>query len=173
MKATKAQVRRRVDELVQFRLDGAQFWHICEYVRAKEQEEGSAWYRGDGKKPFSDATLWRYIGKVDDQIAAEFHSSRKKLVRQHVARRRNIFAKAMAKGDLRTAIAASDSEAKLLNLFPASGVEVTGKGGNALIPSFDAMVAAIIKLRQAGGTGNAANDNREGDESDESPPGGN
>jgi hypothetical protein len=116
MKATKAQIELRVNDLVTFRLDGAQFWHVREYVREKEKEPNSIWHRGEGQKPLSDATLWRYIGKADALIADSCRSSRKKLLRGHVAKRRNLFAKAISQNDLRTALAAADSEAKLLGL---------------------------------------------------------
>lgn len=125
MKATKTQIQMRVDDLVTFRLDGAQFWHVREYVRERERQTDSIWYRGDGQKPLSDATLWRYIGKADNVIAESSRSSRKKLLRRHLAQRRNLYAKAVALGDIRSALAAIDSEAKLLGLFPAKGVEVT------------------------------------------------
>jgi hypothetical protein len=162
MKSTKAQIQLRVNDLVQFRLDGAECRHIREYVRVREKEEGSVWYRGRGGKPFSDATLFRLIAKADKQIEAEIRSSRKKLLRQHVGRRRNIFAKAMAQGDLRTAIAASDSEAKLLGLFPPAGVEMTGKDGKPLF-DLDALVALVMKAEQAGGPDNASQAEPAGD----------
>jgi len=42
-KPTKAQVERRVAEVLAIRLDGAEFWHVREYVREKEREDGSPW----------------------------------------------------------------------------------------------------------------------------------
>jgi hypothetical protein len=124
MKATKAQIQMRVDDLVTFRLDGAEFWHVREYGTEREKVPGSAWYRGDGEKSFSEATLRRYIRKADDQIAESCRSFRKKRLRRHLAQRRNHYAKAVALGDIRAALAVADSEAKLLGLFPAKGIEV-------------------------------------------------
>jgi hypothetical protein len=162
MKSTRAQIQLRVNDLVQFRLDGAQFWHIRDYVRVKEQEKDSTWYRGNGVKPLSDATLWRYIAMVDDEIVTGCRLSRKKIFRRHLEMRRRLFGKANAAGDNRTALAILDSEAKLLDLFPATGVEMTGKGGKPLF-DLDALVALVMKAEQAGGPDNASQGEPAGD----------
>jgi hypothetical protein len=120
MKATKAQVQTRVEEVLRIRLDGAEFWDVREYAREKEQEKGSAWELPKGGKPLSDGQLWRYISRADDLIAASCRASRKKQLRRHLAQRRNLFAKAVSQGDIRAALAVLDSEAKLLALFPAA-----------------------------------------------------
>jgi hypothetical protein len=132
MKATKVQIQLRIDDLVQFRLEGARFWDVRQYVTEKEKEPGSIWYRGENAKALSDATLWRYIRWADELIAEDTRSSRKKRLRLHIAKRQNLYAKAMSQGDTRTALAAADSEAKLLGLFPPRGVEMTGKDGGPI-----------------------------------------
>jgi hypothetical protein len=116
VKATKAQIEARLTELLRIRLDGAEFWDVREYVREKEQEEGPPWKLAGGQKPLSDGQLWRYLGRVDRLIAESCRASRKKLLRRHLAQRRNLFAKCVAAGDYRAALAAADSEAKLLGL---------------------------------------------------------
>ena len=121
MKATKAQIQARVEEVLAIRLDGAEFWHVREYAREKEQEEGSPWHLTDGAKPLSDGQLWRYMARADKLVAESCRASRKKLLRTHLARRRNIFGKAMSAGDYRAALAAADSEAKLQGLYDAAG----------------------------------------------------
>src|SRR5215471_21821008 len=123
---TKAQVEARVDEILRIRLDGAEIWDIREYVREKEQEDGSPWQLVEGQKPLSDSQLWRYMARADEEIARSCRASRKKLVRRHLAQRRNIFGKAMSAGDYRAALAALESEAKLQALFdvPASAAKV-------------------------------------------------
>jgi hypothetical protein len=172
MKATKAQIQLRVNDLVQFRLEGARFWDVRQYVTEKENEPGSIWHRGENAKPHSEATLWRYIRWADALIAEDTRSSRKKRLRLHVAKRQNLYAKAISQGDVRTALAAADSEAKLLGLFAATGVEVTGKGGTPLYPSLEAMVAALMKMEQNGGHDDAAKEESGGDEGDGAPPAG-
>jgi hypothetical protein len=120
MKATKAQIQARVEEVLAIRLDGAEFWHIREYAREKEQEEGSPWHLAEGQKPLSDPQLWRYIARADKLIAESCRASRKKLLRRHLAQRRSLYAKAVSAGDYRAALACLDSETKLLGLteFP-------------------------------------------------------
>src|SRR5262249_51983584 len=123
---TKAQVEARVTDILRIRLDGAEFWDVREYVREMEQQEGSPWQLAEGQKPLSDSQLWRTTAKAEKEIAARCHPSRKRLLRRHLAQRRNIFGKAMSAGDYRAALAAVESEAKLEGLFdvPACAAKV-------------------------------------------------
>jgi hypothetical protein len=114
---TRAQVDARVEEVLRIRLDGAELWDIRAYVREKEAEDGSPWQLADGQKPLSDSQLWRYMAKADRLIAESCRASRKKLLRRHLARRRNLYAKALSAGDYRAALAAAESEARLQGLF--------------------------------------------------------
>jgi hypothetical protein len=77
--------------------------------------------------------LWRYISRADKLIAESCRSSRKKLLRRHLAQRRNLFAKAILAGDYRTALAVARDEAELQGLYPAKKTEVTGKGGSPIV----------------------------------------
>ena len=133
MAATKAQVRARAEEVLRIRLDGAQFWDVREYVRENEPKAGSSWFLADGAKPLSDGQLWRYIAKADALIAESCRASRKKLIRRHLAQRRNLYAKAVTSNDLRTALACVQDEAALLDLYPAKRAELTGKGNATLV----------------------------------------
>jgi hypothetical protein len=130
--ATALRTQRRVDELLRIRLDGAEFWDVREYVREKENEEGSPWELAEGASPLSDSQIWRLIAKADDAIQASHSRSRRRLVRHHLAQRRNLYAKALLAGDVRTALACKRDEAELLGLYPAKRAEVTGKGGGAI-----------------------------------------
>src|SRR5215510_1585403 len=104
-KPTRAQVEARVTEILRIRLDGAEIWDVREYVREKEQEKGSVWELPPDGKPLSDSQLWRYMSKADKLMAESCRASRKKLLRRHLAQRRNLFAKAVRAGDYRTALA--------------------------------------------------------------------
>ena len=53
MRATKAQVKARVEEVLRIRLDGAEAWDLREYVREKVATNDPVW----GDQPLSDATL--------------------------------------------------------------------------------------------------------------------
>jgi hypothetical protein len=127
IKATKAVVARRIEEVLRIRLDGAEFWDVREYAREKEHEQGSAWELKDGAKALSDGTLWRYIGRADKLIAESCRASTKKLTRRHLAQRRNLYAKAVLAGDYRTALAALRDEAEMLGLYPAKPSAPTGQ----------------------------------------------
>ncbi len=131
-KATKVQVQARVEEVLRIRLDGAEFWDVREYAREKEQEPGSAWKLKRGEKPLSDGQLWRYVARADQLLADSCRASRKKLLRRHLAQRRNLYAKAVGAGDTRTALAVLADEAQLLGLYPPKKSEITGKDGGPL-----------------------------------------
>lgn len=126
--ATNAQVELRVSEILRIRLDGAEFWDVREYAREQEQIDGSPWKLADGDKPMSDGQLWRYIAKSDEMIREQCRASRNRIIRRHTAQRRNMYAKAVAAGDYRTALACLDSEAQLLGLYPPKETKVKHGG---------------------------------------------
>jgi len=125
-RASKAQVLVRVTELYRIRLAGAKLLDIQEYVREQEQTDGSAWKLADGEKPLSEAQICVYIKRADAAIAASTKESRKRSLVKNLARREDLFAKAVNAGDIRTALAVADSEAKLRGLFdvPARAAKV-------------------------------------------------
>jgi hypothetical protein len=141
-RATKAQVQARVEDVLRIRLDGAEFWDVREWAREQEQKPGSAWERKDGAKPLSDGQLWRYIGMADKLIAESCRASRKKLLRRHLAQRRNLYAKAVSAGDYRAALAAARDEAELLGLYQTSVTFKLTKEHAAFIDHEVARVAA-------------------------------
>ncbi len=161
MKATNAQIQQRVEEVLRIRLDGAEFWDVREYAREKEQEAGSAWTVPEGGKPLSDGQLWRYIARADKLIAESCRASRKKLLRRHLAQRRNLFAKAVSAGDYRTALAAARDEAELQGLYPPKKIAPTNpKGdepyaGNLTDAERAAALEALYARLGAGGGGAA------------------
>jgi hypothetical protein len=118
---TKAIVARRAEEILRIRLDGAEFWDVLQYVAEQQKEPGSIRAGPDGGKPFAARTVWWYIQKADRLIAETFRNERgrKRLLRRHLAQRRNLYAKAVSQGDVRAALAVLDSEAKLAGLFDA------------------------------------------------------
>jgi hypothetical protein len=129
MKATKAQIELRVQEVLRIRLDGAEFWDVREYAREKEQEPDSPWHLEPDAKPLSDGQLWRYMARADKLIAESCRASRKKLIRRHLAQRRNLYAKAVSAGDYRTALAVIRDEAELEALYPPKKIAPTNPDG--------------------------------------------
>jgi hypothetical protein len=141
-------MRRRVEEILRIRLDGAEWWDCCEFVREKEQEPGSAWHLADGDKPLSEASLRRYLAKADQLIAESCRASRKKLLRRHQAQRRNLYAKAVSAGDYRTALAVLKDEAELQGLYAPKKYERSGPGGQPLRVTLEDLAAADRKLEE-------------------------
>ena len=125
----KAVVNARVEEVLRIRLDGAEFIDIREYIISQQQTVGSRW---ESAQPLSDSQVRRYQLAADKLIAQTCHSSRKRLLRLHLARRRNLYAKAVSMGDLRVALSCLQDEAALLKLYPEKGntLEVFGKVKN-------------------------------------------
>jgi len=113
--ATELQVRQRVEELLRIRLDGAELWDIREYVREKVEAKDAVW----GEQLLSDSQLYRYLQRVNDLIEESCKGKRKQLFRIHLAKRRNLYAKAVAAADYRTALAIADSEVKLCGIGQA------------------------------------------------------
>jgi hypothetical protein len=138
MKATKQQTERRIEELLRIRLDGAAWWDIREYVREKEKESGSAWHLPPRASPLSDSQIRRLMARADALIARSCERSRKKAIRLHLARRQNLYAKAVLAGDLRTALACLRDDAELRGLYPPRQQqhEISGKGGGPLPLAF-------------------------------------
>src|SRR5438270_11825847 len=113
MKATEAQIRLRIEELLRIRLDGAELWDIREYVREKVTAKDPVW----GDKPLADSQIYRYLERVDELITESCTGSRTRLFRRHLASRRNLYARAVNTGDLRTALAILRDEAELMALY--------------------------------------------------------
>jgi hypothetical protein len=122
MKSTKAEMQRRVNEVLKLRLGGAEFPDIREYARAPEQ----AWEVSEGQ-------LWRYIRAADTLCKEYFDARAEHLLNRHALQRRQLYAHAMAAGDFRTALAVLQDEAKLEGLYPATRTELTGKDGGSVV----------------------------------------
>ena len=132
MKASKATVRARVEDLARVILDGATPWQIRQYVTDQEAAKAPPWTRPEGCKGLSSRQIHRYCERADALIAESYETDREKLLRRHMAQRQNLYARALQKGDDRTALAVLRDQAELQGLYPAAKVkaEHTGaKGG--------------------------------------------
>jgi hypothetical protein len=146
--------RRRQQEVLRIRLDGAEFWDVREYAREKGKEQGSAWELSPDSKPLSDGQLWRYIGRADRMITESCRATRKKLLRRHLAQRRNLYAKAVSQGDVRAALAVLTDEAKLIGLYAPVKVAPTNPAGDEQYGlSDEERAAALAALYASLGTG--------------------
>jgi hypothetical protein len=123
-KAGQATVRQRVEEILRIRLNGAEFWDVREYVREKEQEASSSWALKKGESPMCDKQIQRYIRAAEKLIAESARETRPQRLDMHLAKRRNLYAKAVLGGDYRTALAILRDEAELLDLYPNPEAEL-------------------------------------------------
>jgi hypothetical protein len=147
-KPTKAAVNARIEEVLRIRLDGAEFWDVREYVREKHRDAGSVW---EAEKCLSDAQIYRYIARTDRLIAESCRSSRKRLLRRHLAQRRNLYAKAVNAGDLRTALAVLGDEARLLDLYEPFPDAKAAKATSTPMGTEDVVKVLSDRLRQIDG----------------------
>lgn len=122
--ATVTVVQLRIEEVLRIRLDGAEFWDVCQYVSEKEKEPGSPWCLGKGEEPHCERTIHRYIAGADKRIHESCAAERPALIEFHLAKRRAIYARAVAQGDLRSALAVLKDEAELLGLYPDKDQEL-------------------------------------------------
>jgi hypothetical protein len=119
MKATKATVRARVDDILRVILDGAQPWDVRQYVSERQAAGEPPWTLPDGAKPLSERQIRRYCDLADRRMARASRTQRRKLLREHIARRLSLYARAVNKGDERTALAVLQDLAKLQALYPS------------------------------------------------------
>src|SRR5262245_54512780 len=132
-RASKELVTARVNDLLRILLDGAEpGWDLCEFVREREQEEGSCSHLAEGERPLSYSQIRRYAARAEKLIARSCRTSRKKLLRQHMAMRRRLYAAAVHQGDIRAAASVLKDLAELQGLYPPRRTEMSGPGGGPI-----------------------------------------
>src|SRR5581483_775477 len=119
--------RRRVEEVLRIRIDGAQAWDVAEYVREHECGDQAAdpWKLADGEKPLSEAQIGRLIRQADRQILESVRGDLGQLVARQLVQRRTLFARAVNNGELSVALACLRDESNLLGLY--NGAETPGR----------------------------------------------
>jgi hypothetical protein len=108
MRSTKAEVRQRVEALLEIRLSGAEFSDLRRF--AQENNWGC-----------SDAQIWRYVKKSDAILAETLERDREKIFNRHIGQRRALFARAMSVSDYPTCLRILRDEAELFGLYPSTG----------------------------------------------------
>jgi hypothetical protein len=116
MKATKAEITKRVKEVLDLIVAGAEPYEIVQY----SSENG--WGVGERQ-------IRKYVTKAYEAIAAATEKDRERLINRHIAQRRNLYARALNLGDLRTALAAAKDEAELLDLYVPKKLAHSGPDG--------------------------------------------
>jgi hypothetical protein len=151
MKADKATVRARVEDIARVILDGIMPFQISPYVSEMEAQGASPWAVPDGGSPLSSRQVRRYARWAERLIALTARTGREKSLRNHKARRQSLYARAVNKGDERTALAILADLAKLEGLYPSEDDELKREA--------EAMRKQMAEWKEAhggGGNGGAA-----------------
>jgi len=114
MKSTKAEIRRRVDQVAKIIIFGGEFADIRQYASETDEATGRPWNR-------SDRQLARYQKWAYRLIEKQVEKTRDKVWARHVQQRRQMFALAMEAGDLSTALQIAKDEADLHGIYPTAG----------------------------------------------------
>jgi len=109
-KASKALIEQRVHDIARILLDGARPFEIRPYVSAQREAGEHPWKDGE---PLSPRQIRRYVRAATKLIEADCRIKRTRALRQHLAKRKSLYARAVQVGDLGTALRVVDSLAKL------------------------------------------------------------
>ena len=133
--ATPVIGRARKLEIVQLRLNGAQWYEVLEWIRTREAEPvteknpANCW---TSEYKLSLASVFWYIGEADKIISELAEINRDRAYKKHLAQRQNLYAKAVNMGDIGNALRVLDSMAKLQDLFPSNS-KSDQTGGSQII----------------------------------------
>ena len=144
MRETDPILEQRIEEILDIRLDGAKEWDARRYVAEKEAVGEAPWKLAEGGNPLSRRQIRNYIREAERRIAKSTHATRQRRIARHIAFREKLYARAINKGDERTALAILDSLAKLLDLPPSEGDRLERK--------LDDLTRKLDKLEAGGGT---------------------
>lgn len=118
-RAPRIVVQRRLDDLTKLRLTGNGIIEIRQFIRHEEGRSGSAWHIDPDVKPMSDDMIWKYIRRADKGICGVHVEGRRRSRRAGLAKRKEIYRRAMLKDDLKTALEVLKDEAVMRDLYPA------------------------------------------------------
>jgi hypothetical protein len=111
----RATVKKRVDQVLGILLDGAEAWDVRAFITEKQAANEPPW---DGP-PVTDKALAVYVVQAKRQIAKATPDAQ--AIKTHLAKRRNLYAKAVSQGDVRAALQCLRDEANLLGLYERKG----------------------------------------------------
>jgi hypothetical protein len=116
MKAEKAEISRRIEEVLRIIVDGAEHHDIVQYASEK------GWGVGERQ-------LRNYAARANELLARRMERDRDKLLARHISQRRNLYARAVNAADYRTALAVAKDEAALEALYPPKKLAPTAPDG--------------------------------------------
>jgi hypothetical protein len=104
---------KRIEEVFELRLGGAELQDVREYAQATVDDEGKP------REPWnvSEGQLCRYIAAADKLCRERFDARAEHLLARHLLQRRRLYAHVMEVGDFRTALAVMKDEAELEGLY--------------------------------------------------------
>lgn len=103
----------RIDDLVSVLLDGAiPLLDLPHFVGERQAAGEEPW-----KEPITGAKLVALIAAAEKRIEKSVQTPRRKLLSRHVAQRKHLYARALAQGDCRVALACLKDEAALQGLY--------------------------------------------------------
>jgi hypothetical protein len=105
-RSTKAEVARRIQEILKLRLGGAEFLDLREFADAPAQ----GWN-------VSNTQIRRYIAAADALCEKLFDAKAGHLLARHLLQRRQPYAHALGAGDFGTALRVLQDEAKLESIY--------------------------------------------------------
>ncbi|TWU04184.1 hypothetical protein CA54_60660 [Symmachiella macrocystis] len=114
--ASKSVIKSRVQEVLRLILAGAEFPEVRQHATQQGWE-------------LSDRQVRRYIEAAYRQFTKLTVRAVEQLLGRHIMQRRSLFARALKNGDLRTALAVLQDEAKLEGLYPPSKIAPTTPDG--------------------------------------------
>jgi hypothetical protein len=109
-KADAATVQARINEVLAIRLQGA----TAAQIQAHSSDSGWGGKPGEG---LSASQVRVYIARTDKIIKAEQKKKRSQVLAMHQAQRQELYARAVAGGDIRAALSVLDSQARLQGFF--------------------------------------------------------
>ena len=126
--------QQRIDELVRLRLEGVfLFQDVRDYVRRQEKTAESCWAMKPGEKPLHRSSIYRYLQHDDNAIDELTVANRKRMYRLLLARRNDLYHKAVGSGDFKTALAIIKDQSEMHRLYP----------GKQILPPLETLLALL------------------------------
>jgi hypothetical protein len=99
---SKSIEERRIQAILQIRLDGAESWDVEDFIAEKEKDGEAPWAIAAGARPLTRAKIAKII-EAADTLMIDAYSAYPPETARHLAMRRNLYARAVAAGEIATA----------------------------------------------------------------------
>jgi hypothetical protein len=133
-KSTKPEVMARVAALIPLRLAGVPFHEMCRYASENQWQ-------------VSTRQVQRYLRRADAMLASHLEKDGKRVLERHLVLRDHLYGKAMAVGDLRTALAALKDAAALRGVYAPKKYTNTDLSGDNPAPPLSPQEIEALKAK--------------------------